>query len=319
MQKNELLKKLTTAIEKREALMPYTNALRLVNSRGDGLPGLVIDRYNRHFMVQELVSLCRFDVRPVIAFLLDRFDPDYLILKQRASLETTHPVKIKTTVFAEKSGSATTVVENGLSFHVDLNDGLNTGLFLDMRKNRKIIALAAQNRELLNCFSYTCSFGVYGCRYGAHRVINVDMSEKALERGKKNYSLNNIPAPDNEFIRSDCLKFLKSAYKRKNFFDLVILDPPTFSRSKGRVFLIKKNLPELIASSLKILNENGSLFVATNCSSLTDKNLEARIYESSLLANRRIRFMQVLGQDIDFPGNGTISESHLAAFLVGYD
>jgi 23S rRNA (cytosine1962-C5)-methyltransferase len=318
MNKNQVLKKLQAAIEKRQALISHTNAFRLVNSRGDGLPGLIIDSYNKHFMIQRLISQGNLDMQAVIDYVLNKRDPDYLILKQRASLETTDPVKIQTTVYREKTSSQTTVVENGLAFHVDLNDGLNTGLFLDMRKNRKIIALAAKSRELLNCFSYTCSFGVYGYKYGAHRVTNVDISKKALARGKENYSLNNIPALDEEFIRSDCLKYLKSALKRKIFFDMIILDPPTFSRNKGRVFLIKKNFPELIESSLKILKENGYLFAATNCSSITHSILKTLIQESSLLAKRRIVSMQALRQDIDFPGSGTVFESHMAAFLVGY-
>ena len=314
---------LETAIRKREAIKRYTNALRLVNGLGDGLKGLVLEQYDRHFLAQIFHERWLKEKEALSGFVKTRCDAQYLIIKDRSS--SSHPAHpgpdaligtFKRSVWIECDISKTIVQEHGLKFEVDLNDTLNSGLFLDMRRNRKVVASLARGGKVLNCFAYTCSFGVHCRSVGASSVVNVDISPKSLSRGRANYELNRLIASRNEFIRADAVQYLKRALVKENFFDMIILDPPSFSRYEGKTFSVKKDLARLIDSAIKILNPDGVLFVSTNFSGLSHTHLEDMVRAAVL--KRRIKKVQRLGQDEDFVGSGLMPESYLAALLVKF-
>jgi len=308
------------AAEKRKQLLSATNAVRLVNGRADGLPGITIDKYDKHFVIQKFPGISRHtDIEKITNFIAKKYDPDYLILKDRSAKTGLNPAEgftSKAIIF--KTGPKTIVTENGIRFGINVNDTLNVGLFLDMRANRSLVASLSKNKAVLNCFSYTCAFGVYCRKYGASRVVNVDINKKNLLRGEKNYSLNNIEWDNNEFIKADCAVYLKGALKRGNFFDIIILDPPTFSRSGKKIFSVKKDFTQLVESALKILNPKGSLFVSTNCSDVSHVLLESFVRKSAAAVNAAPLEIGPLGQDIDFPGTNAVKESYLAALLVNF-
>ena len=162
--------------------------MRSVNSQGDGLEGLIIDRFNKHFVAYILDARWHPYQKTISDVLREHFEVVYLIFKDR----TRSASRIAVDVLIGQGNSQTIVEENGLRFHVDLNDHLNQGLFLDMRKNRKLVASCAPGRVVLNCFAYTCSFGVYCRKFGASQVTNVDISAKFLQKGKENYRLNHL-------------------------------------------------------------------------------------------------------------------------------
>lgn len=157
-----------------------------------------------------------------------------------------------------------TVVENGLGFIVNLTDYLDTGLFLDHRQTRMMIATEARGQVILSLFSYTCSFGVYGAAAGAKRVDNVDLSTTYLEWGERNLTLNDLEKGNHRFIKADVLPWLKE--KRNPNYDIVILDPPTFSNSKSmRAPLnVQEDHVELINRSLALLKPGGKLYFSTS-------------------------------------------------------
>ena len=287
---------LETALRKREALKGCTNALRLVNGLGDGLKGLVLEQYDRHFVAQIFDRRWLKEKEALIRFVKTRCDAQYLIIKDRSDVPFSEV--FKTSVWIEGDVSKTIVQENGLKFEVDLNDTLNSGLFLDMRRNRKLIGALARGRKVLNCFAYTCSFGVY-CRFaGALSAVNVDISPKSLSRGRTNYELNRLIASENEFIRADAVQYIKRALVKGNFFDIIILDPPSFARHEGKTFSVKKDLAQLIDSAIKILNPSGILFVSTNFSGFSHDHLEKMVRAAAF--KRRIKKIERLGQDEDF-------------------
>lgn len=305
---------LEAAIGKRCGLEHCTNALRLVNGLADGLSALTLERYKDHFVVQVFDKRWLKEKEDLTKFIKERCGARYLIVKDRSESSSAKPQDIKNSVWIEYSTSGTVVQENGISFSVDLNDGLNSGLFLDMRSNRKLLADMALKRKVLNCFAYTCSFGLY-CRLGgAAGVVNVDISRKSLERGRINYELNQIVPTQNEFIRTDAVSYLDRAVKKDNRFDMIILDPPSFARHENKTFSVKKDLPPLISTALKVLNPNGIIFVSSNFSELSSVNLEGMVRDGA--QERRINKVLHLGQDDDFVGNGLMQESYLAAVLV---
>ncbi len=305
---------LEAAIKKRRPLKRYTNAVRLVNGMGDSLKGLVLEQYNQHFVCQIFDKQWLREKQALADFVQARCHGRYFIIKDRTESVSSQPDAFKASVWIEDDASQTVVRENGLKFGVDLNDTLNSGLFLDMRHNRKVVAGLAKARKVLNCFAYTCSFGVYCQAAKALSVVNVDISPKSLSRGQGNYELNQLVPAHNEFIRADAVQYLKRALKKDNCFGLIILDPPSFARYEGKIFSVKKDLPQLIASAIKVLNPNGFLFISTNFSAVSLDNLEDMV--SAAAPGRRIKNVQRLGQDVDFPKSGFMLESYLAALLA---
>lgn len=310
----KLLLLVQNAFNKRKRLSEITNALRLVNGQGDGLKGLVIDRYNAHWMVQVYEPSWASRLEEIQKFIIEKFNPQYLIFKDALSKDDAQAVYAH--LLYGQENPQTVVTENGLKFGVNLNDHRNVGLFLDMRANRKKVGELCRARLVLNCFSYTCSFGVYARHFDAASVVNVDGSRKALERGKQNYELNGIVPASDEFIPADAVGYLERAVMKGNFFDVIILDPPSFSRHEGKVFSVREDMKRLIELALRIMKPSGHLFTATNFSSFSSDKLESDVKDRAKYLGRPIRNMIPLGQDSDFRGSGMMRESFLAALLI---
>lgn len=155
------------------------------------------------------------------------------------------------------------VFEYGLQFKVNLIDYLDTGLFLDHRETRRWVASMAAGKRLLNLFAYTCSFSVHAAAAGALFTKSVDLSNTYTEWGRENFLLNSLPLKNNPIIREDCLQFLQ---KEREVYDLIVIDPPTISRSKkmDHMFDIQKDYPFLISKALSLLSREGILIFSTN-------------------------------------------------------
>lgn len=307
---------LEKAIEKRESLREITDAVRLVNSQGDAIEGLLIEQYNRHFVLHKFPAASEKTINTTTNYLINRFDPDYLIIKKRHITGGREYDDSCVHVVIDKKGSRTIVSEHALKFQVDLNDTLNTGLFLDMRRNRMLIARLSSGKEVLNTFAYTCSFGLHCRAAGASRVVNVDISAKILERGRNNYSLNNVQPLENEFVRADAVRYMKGAVKRENRFDVVIIDPPTFARVNREIFSVTREIPDILGLAFSIIKPGGYILIATNCSSLTPAILRNHIKTCAQRSGAILHDITRLEQDIDFPGSGSMKESFLSCFCI---
>jgi len=301
------------AISKRKPLRKITNALRLVNGLGDGLHGLVLEQYDDRCVIHLFDKRWIAHKEALAEFVKSRLGARYLVIKERLNSKALKSEQINASVWIDQAPARTVVRENALYFGVDLNDGLNSGLFLDMRRNRKIVAGLIKGVKVLNCFAYTCSFGVYARASGASSVINVDISRKCLERGRENYELNQLDCAETEFVRADALAYMRLALKKGNRFGCVILDPPSFSRHDGKIFSVKKDLAVLIDAAMKILDPGGVLLAATNFSGLSHQVLEDIVVAGG---REKVKSTKPLGQDTDFRGSGRMPESYLTALLV---
>lgn len=159
-----------------------------------------------------------------------------------------------------------TVVEYGLKFKINLVDYLDTGLFLDHRETRKWVASFAKDKRVLNLFAYTCSFSIYAAAAGALMTKSVDMSNTYTAWGKDNFILNSLSLRSNEIVRADCLKFLIDEVRAGKKYDIIVIDPPTISRSKkmDQMFDVQKDYLFLIENSLKLLSHEGVIIFSTN-------------------------------------------------------
>lgn len=187
----------------------------------------------------------------------------------------------------EKSGSAQdffTVLEYGVRFKINLVDYLDTGLFLDHRETRRIVASMAEGKRVLNLFAYTCSFSVHAAASGAQFTKSVDMSNTYTDWGRDNFLLNSLPLENNPIIREDCMKFLSEEKGVK--YDIIVIDPPTISRSKkmDQMFDVQVDYVFLLQKALKLLAPGGTIFFSTNLRSFKfDESLfpEAKIIDIS--------------------------------------
>jgi 23S rRNA (cytosine1962-C5)-methyltransferase len=200
-----------------------------------------------------------------------------------------------------KSGRRTIVRERGLRYEIDFSGGYSVGLFVDQRENRSFVRKAAPVR-VLNCFAYTCSFSVAAAIGGA-RTVSVDLSQKSLERGGQNFALNNLPVTAHQFIADDVFEVLPRLARKAEKFDLIVLDPPTFSRShRGKTFKVQSDFESLLAETLKVACRDARILLSTNCAMLNQRALEV-MARFCLKAARRAGTFHSEPRPRDFPPN----------------
>ena len=166
-----------------------------------------------------------------------------------------------------------TALERTLRYGIDFGAGYSVGLFIDQRENRRFVREIAP-RALLNCFAYTCSFSVAAGTVGA-TTVSIDLSKKSLARGRENFALNSLPTNDHRFLADDVMEVLPRLARKGEKFDAIILDPPTFSRSKrGKAFQVEQDFETLLLSALEVAERQARILLSTNCSSLGERALE---------------------------------------------
>jgi len=193
-------------------------------------------------------------------------------------------------IFGDPAENLQTVVtERHLKFGIDFGVGYSPGLFLDQRENRHYVRHIAPKR-LLNCFAYTCSFSVSAAYVGA-TTLNIDLSKKSLARGRENFALNSLSTLDHRFIADDVMAVLPRLARRGEKFDVIILDPPTFSRSPGgKTFRIENDFEKLLIDTLELAERDGHVLLSTNCSALREHALEVMARYALKTARRAATF-----------------------------
>jgi len=200
----------------------------------------------------------------------------------------------------------TVVTERRLKFGIDFSAGFSVGLFPDQRENRSYIRHIAPKR-LLNCFAYTCSFSVCAAYAGA-TTLSIDLSKKSLARGRENFALNGLPTMGHRFIADDVMAVLPRLARTGEKFDVVILDPPTFSRSPGgNTFHVENDFEKLLTDSLELAQRDGHILLSTNCSTLREHALEVVARYGLKTARRAGTFRQSPAPPDFPPGTGASS------------
>lgn len=189
--------------------------------------------------------------------------------------------------------------ERLLRYGIDFESGYSIGLFIDQRENRSAVR-SLRPRSLLNCFAYTCSFSAAAATVGA-KTLSVDLSKKSLARGKENFALNAHTTNDHRFIAEDVMEFLPRLARKGEKFDLIILDPPTFSRShRGKAFQVEHDFERLLSNALEVAERDGRILLSTNCSTLHEHALEV-MARFCLKATRRAGSLHREASPADFP------------------
>jgi 23S rRNA (cytosine1962-C5)-methyltransferase len=189
--------------------------------------------------------------------------------------------------------------ERQLRYGLDFESGYSNGLFIDQRENRSYVR-QLRPKSLLNCFAYTCSFSVVAASVGA-RTVSVDLSKKSLTRGRENFAVNELSTDDHRFLADDVTQVLPRLARKGEKFDVVILDPPTFSRShRGRSFQVERDFETLLMNALELVDRDGHILLSTNCTSLNEHALEV-MARFCLKASRRAGTLHRQPPLPDFP------------------
>lgn len=244
-----------------------TNAFRIYDRDIKEYP-LAIDFYDGRFSVHYYYSRDEEEPRDdlyhlAMDTLTSLFGVDSKMIYSKARIKREKKEQYEK---ADDLGEFFEVLEYGVKFKVNLTDYLDTGLFLDHRETRQLVAKEAAGKSLLNLFAYTCSFSVHAAVQGALFTKSVDMSNTYVEWGFDNFELNGLSLENNIVVREDCLKFLEAECFSKNRYDVIVIDPPTISRSKkmDQFFDIQVDYIFLISSALKLLKTGGVIFFSTN-------------------------------------------------------
>jgi 23S rRNA (cytosine1962-C5)-methyltransferase len=197
------------------------------------------------------------------------------------------------------------VMERALRFGIDFSAGYSPGLFLDQRENRRFVRELAP-KSMLNCFSYTGSFSVAAASARAH-TLNIDLSRKSLERARENFALNDLSTEGHRFIVDDVLVVLPRLARKSERFDLIVLDPPTFSRSRsGRTFHVESNFEDLLLAALEVAERRARILLSTNYSRFNERDLEM-MARSCLKATRRAGSFHREPLPVEFPPGSAAS------------
>jgi 23S rRNA (cytosine1962-C5)-methyltransferase len=310
-----------------------TNAFRLIHGASDGWSGGQVDKLGGFLLSQseaplsasqqaELVRLAgKFSARGAYHKRLTRH------VRQATPAETSPQL-----VWGEPAPAPFEILENGVRYELNFNEGYSTGLFLDQRDNRRrwltghvaadfqlpmadgrwgsappvqVQGPKAEIRnpkpEILNVFAYTCAFSVCAAMAGA-RVASLDLSRKYLEWGRRNFALNGLASGAHDFIYGDAFDWLRRLAKKGRRFDAVVLDPPTFSQSKQHgVFRVERDLGDLVAAAVRVLPPGGVLLVSANTAGWEAEQFVASVESGLQLGKRAILKRHYVPQPPDFP------------------
>jgi 23S rRNA (cytosine1962-C5)-methyltransferase len=290
-----------------------TDCFRVVHGAADGQDGWYVDKLGPYLLSQAEQPLDESKRKMVVGLVatVGAQGASHKRLRRevrRASASEASPEA----VLDEPAPAKFTVRENGLRFELRFNEGYSVGLFLDQRDNRRRLltgwagpdfGIWAKDGagEVLNTFAYTCGFSVCAAKAGAH-VTSLDLSTKYLDWGRRNFTLNGLPDETHDFIYGDTFPWLKRLARKGRRFDLVLLDPPTFSHSKATgVFRAEKDYAKLVAAALPVVKPGGVLFASSNAAGWAPESFLAAIQAGARLAGRTFTRQQYAPQPPDFP------------------
>jgi 23S rRNA (cytosine1962-C5)-methyltransferase len=197
------------------------------------------------------------------------------------------------------------VNERGLRFGVDFGGGYSAGLFIDQRENRSVVRRSTPTK-MLNCFAYTGSFSVATASAGAS-TLSIDLSRKSLERARDNFALNNLSTAGHRFIADDVLEVIPRLARKGALFDLIVLDPPTFSRSRaGKTFHVQSDFERLLFGAIELAGRGCRMLLSTNCSKLDERKLEV-MARFCLKTCRRAGTFYRAPRPVEFPAGSAAS------------
>jgi 23S rRNA (cytosine1962-C5)-methyltransferase len=286
-----------------------TNGYRLVYGENDGLPGLVVDRYDRTLVLKLYTVAWVPHLQDVLAALQDVMPAERCVLRLSRAVRG-----LPGSLYGLEDGLILTGAdlpgpvlfrENGLCFEADPIHGQKTGFFLDQRENRARVEERAAGNRVLNVFAYSGGFSVYAARGGAREVVSLDLSRPALEAAERNWGLNQdqpgVAACHHELLAADAFHALAELARSARRFDLLIVDPPSFAKQQSEVPRALAAYARLTRLSLGVLRPGGMLVMASCSSRVSADAFFATVHRAALQTGRPLREIVRTGHALDHP------------------
>lgn len=289
--------KIKKAIEYRKSI-GLDNNYRVIFSEADGLPGLIVDKYAEYLVIQVLsLGIYNFQ-KDIIDILIEEFKPKGIYERSDVSVRKKEGLdEFKGTIYGEVPEKIV-INENGVLLNVDVINGQKTGYFLDQKMNRKSLEIYAKDKVMLDCFSHTGGFALHACSYGAKEVVAVDISQKACDDIQENAKLNGFSNVN--VVCDDVFEFLRKE-ENKNKFDLIVLDPPAFTKDKNSVEAAYRGYKDINLRALKMIKENGILLTFSCSQHMTPALFMEMLNDARIDSKRDVRLIDFKIQSPDHP------------------
>lgn len=299
---------------------PAAAGVRMVYGESDRLPGLVVDRYGRVLVLQMLSAGMDRRREMIVRVLMELWSPEAIYERDDAALRRLEDLPERTGLLAGTlpDGAATAGVpfeENGLRLMADVVRGQKTGWYLDQRANRQRVASRCPGETVLDLFCHTGGFAVAAARAGAARVMGVDGSAEALAMARAHAEMNGV-ADRCEFLPADAFQYLESAAKEGQTFGVVIVDPPSFARSRAVLPTALKGYRRLNRLALSVVKPGGILATASCSGHVTREMFLSELSVAADRAGRFLRILELAGQADDHPVHPAMPETEYLKFVV---
>ena len=293
----------------------YTENCRLVFGEADSLPQLIIDKFNDHFVLQTL-ALGIDKWKPAIVQALQTvFKPKGIYERNDVPVRELEGMQQQKGFLSDPFDTKIIISENGLKFYVDIENGQKTGYFLDQQDNRRAICNIVKGAEVLGAFTYTGTFEIHAAHYGAKSVLGLDISENAVKQATQNAELNNLQDIV-QFKTANAFDVLKQWSKEGRKYDVVMLDPPAFTKSRETIQKAITGYKEINLRGMKLVKPGGFL-VTSSCTNLVSPEMFLQIIDMAAKdARRRIRQVVFQSQSPDHPIIPGIETTHYLKFLI---
>ena len=302
------------AAEYRERRQVDPKLCRVVWSESDGLPGMIVDRYGEHFVLQTLTLAMDLRKDLIANAVVDLFPGVTIVERNDAPVRRAEGMDLQVGVLRGEMPAGIQIEIGGLKFDVDLLGAQKTGFYLDQARNYEAVAQLARGRRVLDCFTNQGAFALACARAGAGEVIGVEDNSENIEAAKRNAERNQLSA---QWIKQDVFQFLRAAEKAEAQYDLIVLDPPSFTKTKGGLRDALRGYRELHVRAFKLLSKDG-LLATFSCSHHVGEDVFAQTIADALVdARRSARKLRRFEQAPDHPVLPTLPETeYFKGFLL---
>ena len=308
------LKKISEAWKQRQQ-MGYIENCRLIFGEADGLSQLIIDKFNDYFVIQTLALGMDVWKNAIVKAINQIFNPKGIYERNDVPIRELEGMQQQKGFLSAPFDTNIIINENGLQFHVDISNGQKTGYFLDQQDNRRAIQHIVKDAAVLSAFTYTGSFEIHAAHYGAKSVHGLDISENAITMCNKNAELNGV-ADKCTFECINAFDVLKNWVKEGRQYDVVMLDPPSFSKSRSTIQKAIAGYKEINLRGMKLVKPGGFL-VTSSCTNLVQPQLFSEIIQMAANdAKRQIRQVTFQSQSSDHPIIWGWENTHYLKFLI---
>ncbi|MGO3599128.1 MAG: class I SAM-dependent rRNA methyltransferase [Enterococcus faecalis] len=291
-----------------------TTAYRLFNGEGDGIGGLIIDRY-ADYAVFSWYNETLYQKKAELLTAFRTVYPDIIGAYEKIRFSTKNLPESQF-LYGEQAPEPLLVTENGVQFATYLNEGLMTGIFLDQKEVRgRLVDGFAVGKTVLNMFSYTGAFSVAAAMGGAVATTSVDLAKRSLPKTTEQFEVNHLNLAAQKIIVMDVFDYFKYASRKGLSYDMIILDPPSFARNKKKVFSVAKNYGELVKDSIDILTDKGTLIASTNAANLSLAKYQKMVITALQEKNVRYKITDTYQLPADFQVNSNFPEGNYLKVL----